>query len=114
MMKSTGGPPAEVKAPRAEKDPQARLKIFCTPKTTWSPAATRKRMAAWKMPLIKMLTRFRLTGRGSLDDLVGAEDEGPRDRQIFQPLIQSRSLVPAGFIARLVETTSIGSMVTKS
>ena len=34
--------------------------------------------------------------------------------QIFQELIQSRSLEPAGFIAVLVETTSTGLMVTKS
>ena len=34
--------------------------------------------------------------------------------QTFQPLIQSRSLEPAGFIAVLVETISMGLMVTKS
>jgi hypothetical protein len=35
--------------------------------------------------------------------------------QIFQPLIQSRSLVPAvGFMACRVDTISTGSMVTKS
>src|SRR5262245_15047738 len=34
--------------------------------------------------------------------------------QIFQLLIHSRSLEPAGFIAVLVDTTSIGLMVTKS
>ncbi len=34
--------------------------------------------------------------------------------QIFQPLIHSRSLEPAGFMAVLVETTSMGLMVTKS
>ena len=36
------------------------------------------------------------------------------ETQAFQPLIQSRSLEPAGFIAVLVETTSMGLMVTKS
>src|SRR5207249_10538098 len=35
-------------------------------------------------------------------------------RQTFQPLIQSKSFEPAGFIACLVETISIGLMVTKS
>jgi hypothetical protein len=34
--------------------------------------------------------------------------------QIFQELIQSNSLLPAGFIACLVDRISIGSMVTKS
>jgi hypothetical protein len=33
---------------------------------------------------------------------------------IFQLLIHSRSLEPAGFMAVLVETTSMGLMVTKS
>src|SRR5215467_3077751 len=37
-----------------------------------------------------------------------------RADQIFQLLIHSRSLEPAGFIAVLVDTTSIGLMVTKS
>jgi hypothetical protein len=34
--------------------------------------------------------------------------------QIFQELIQSKSFVPGGFIACLVETTSTGLIVTKS
>ncbi len=35
-------------------------------------------------------------------------------RYTFQPLIHSSSFEPAGFIAVLVETTSMGLMVTKS
>ena len=37
-----------------------------------------------------------------------------RRAQIFQELIQSKSFVPVGFIACLVDTTSTGVIVTKS
>ena len=42
-----------------------------------------------------------------------AGSEG-RAVQIFQLLIHSMSLEPAGFIATFVDTTSMGLMVTKS
>src|SRR5262249_901956 len=49
-------------------------KIFCTPKTTCSPAATRKRMAAWKRPPIRMPTRFAVTATGRAgSDLPGVD-----------------------------------------
>ena len=43
----------------------------------------------------------------------GAEERSAGD-QIFQEPIQSMSLAPDGFMPCLVETTSTGSMVTKS
>ncbi len=41
-------------------------------------------------------------------------DERSALDQIFQPLIQSKSFAPAGFIACFVDTVSTGLMVTKS
>ena len=50
---------------------------------------------------------------GGVEDAAQQDADGARD-QIFQLSIQGRSLAPAGFMAVLVDTTSIGSMVTKS
>src|SRR5256885_14968247 len=42
-------------APSAENEPQARFRIFWTPKTSCRPAATRNSTAAWKTPPSTML-----------------------------------------------------------
>ena len=52
-------------------------------------------MDAWKSPLSRTLTTWAIG-------------------YTFQPLIHSKSFDPAGFIACLVDTTSIGSIVAKS
>jgi len=43
-----------------------------------------------------------------------ARGAGAPADQIFQELIQSKTLAPEGFMPCLVEMTSMGSMVTKS
>ena len=53
-------------------------------------------------------------GRGGENRSPGRPEERPAGDQIFQEPIQSMSFAPAGFMPCLVETTSIGSMVTKS
>ena len=70
------------------------------------------------------LTAFAITGSlpsmPPADSVAGRRASGGapppwRSRpQIFQESIHSKSLVPAGFMASLVETTSMGLMVTKS
>ena len=70
------------------------------------------------------LTAFAITGSlpsmPPADSVAGRRASGDapppwRSRpQIFQESIHSKSFVPAGFMACLVETTSMGLMVTKS
>jgi len=52
--------------------------------------------------------------RSGEDRRSGHAEERPARDQIFQEPIQSISLAPDGFMPCRVETTSTGSMVTKS
>jgi len=121
-----------------------QIEDFWTPKTTCKPAATRKRMAAWNTPPISTLTRFASCGgrglegaphpafpegRGiHLEDSLQARSERyrriplPRERERVgcgagfrsSAVASTRELAPDGFIGVLVETTSMGLIVTKS
>src|SRR4029453_12031209 len=53
-------------------------------------------------------------GRGGEKRTPRPPGKRPGGYKIFQEPIQSMSFAPAGFMPCLVETTSIGSMVTKS
>src|SRR6185437_4906300 len=85
-------------------EPQARFKIFCTPKTSCSPAATRKSTAAWKTPPSRMFAKA---------------DIETRDLEAYQTLkfavlIHSQKFAPGGFCRSAEYIVSNVDRVTKS